>query len=158
MQVKCSKCGHAIALSDIIESSNGGLSHIECARPRTLTADERHLLFVYCWDHIVAKCLSCDLTYRMTELAADPLGSCTNMCPQCRKDLTENVRAHLYRCPMLPTELLLKAQAVREAAQHLVNRSQHSVDNEDALIREAETELFESQQDLRAAMRKRTLS
>jgi hypothetical protein len=93
----------------------------------------------------------------MTELAADPLGSCTNMCPQCRKDLTENVRAHLYRCPMLPTELLLKAQAVREAAQHLVNRSQHSVDNEDA-IRDAETELFESQQALRVAMRKRTLS
>ena len=158
MQVKCSKCGHAIALSDIIESSNGGLSHIECARPRTLTADERHLLFVYCWDHIVAKCLSCDLTYRMTELAADPLGSRTNMCPQCRKDLTENVRAHLYRCAMLPTELLLKAQAVREAAQHLVNQSQQSVDNEDVLIRDAETALFLAQHALRAEMRKRTQS
>jgi hypothetical protein len=61
MQVKFSKCGHLIALSDIIESADGRLSHVECARPRTLTADERHLLFVYCSDHVVAQCLSCGL-------------------------------------------------------------------------------------------------
>jgi hypothetical protein len=35
MQVKCSKCGQFIALSDIIESSNGRLSHVDCTRPRT---------------------------------------------------------------------------------------------------------------------------
>ena len=151
MQVKCAKCGHLIVLSDIIESSNGHLSHVDCMRPRTLTADERHLLFVYCWDHLVAQCLSCSLSFRMTELAADPLGGRTNICPRCRKDLT-----HLYGCAMLPTEILLKAQAVREAAQRLVKQSQKLVEDADVRIQEAEAALFEAQQAFRAAMRKRT--
>ena len=97
MQVKCSKCGQLIALSDIIESSNGHVSHVECTRPRTLTADERHSLFVLCSDHVVAQCLSCALSFRMMELAADLFGGGrTGLCPRCREDLTENVRAHLY--------------------------------------------------------------
>jgi len=48
MQVQCSKCFRSIALSDIVEFSEGRLSHVDCARPRTLTMDERTLLFVYC--------------------------------------------------------------------------------------------------------------
>ena len=135
MQVKCSKCGQLIALSDIIESSDGRLSHVECARPRTLTADERHLLFVYCRDHIVAQCLSCGLSFRLMELAADPLGGRTNICPRCRKDLTENVRTHLYGCAKLPAEVRLRAQALREAAQRLVRQSQELVENADVRIR-----------------------
>jgi len=70
MQVKCWKCGQLIALSDVIESSGGRLSHVECALPRTMTADERQMLFVYCSDHVVAQCLSCGLGFRMMELAA----------------------------------------------------------------------------------------
>jgi hypothetical protein len=158
MQVKCTKCGQFIALSDIIESSNGLLSHVDCKRPRSLTAEERHLLFVYCSDHAVAQCLSCGLRFRMMELAADPLDSRTNLCPRCRKDLTENVRTHLYRCAMLPSEVRLRAQAVREAAQRLVKQSQELVDNASILIGEAETALFEAQQALRTAMRKRIQS
>src|SRR2546428_3641548 len=50
------------------------------------------------------------------ELAADPLGGRTNICPRCRKDLTENVRTHLYGCAKLPAEVRLRAQALREAA------------------------------------------
>ena len=155
MQVKCSKCGQFIALSDIVKSSNGLLSHVDCKRPRSLTAEERHLLFVYCSDHAVAQCLSCGLSFRMMELAADPLDSRTNMCPRCRKDLTENVRTHLYGCAMLPPEVRLRAQAVRDAAQRLVKQSQELVDNAGILIGEAETALFEAQQALRTAMRKR---
>src|SRR2546427_4289426 len=126
MQVKCPKCGQLIALNDIIESSNGHLSHVDCMRPRTLTVDERHLLFVYCWDHLVAQCLSCSLSFRMTEMAADPLGGRTNICPRCRKDLTENVRTHLYGCAKLPVEVRLRAQALREAAQGKTDRSPRS--------------------------------
>lgn len=157
MQVKCSKCSQPIALTDIIEieSSDVSLSHVDCRRPRTLTADERALLFVYCFDHIVAQCLTCSLSFRMTELAADPLGGRANLCPRCRKDLTENVRAHLYGCVMLPSEVRLRAQAVREAAQHLVKRSQQLRDKADVTIREAEVALFESQQALRAAIKRR---
>src|SRR5262249_44598470 len=74
MQVQCSKCFQLIALSDIIESNNGRVSHMNCARPRTLTIDERTLLFAYCAGHVVVQCLPCGLSFRIAELAADPLG------------------------------------------------------------------------------------
>ena len=66
------------------------------------------------------------------------------MCPRCRKDLIENVRGHLSGCATLPSEVRLRAQAVREAAQRLVKHSQELRDNADVLIREAEAALFES--------------
>src|SRR5215831_1805851 len=73
MQVLCSRCSRLIALPDVIESSGGRLSHLDCARSRGLTPEERALLFVYCSDHVVAHCLSCDLYFRMIELAPDVL-------------------------------------------------------------------------------------
>ena len=155
MQVKCSKCSEPIALSDVIESSDGRLSHIDCARPRMLTAEERALLFVYCSGHASAYCLDCDLRFRMTELAADALGNRTNLCPRCRKDLTQSARGHVYICAMLPAEVRLKAQAVREAAQNLVKESQQLRDRSDVLIREAEAALFERQRALREVMARR---
>jgi len=75
------------------------------------------------------------------ELAADPLGGRTNICPRCRKDLTENVRTHLYGCAKLPAKCGCGAQALREAAQRLVRQSQELVENADVRIREAETAL-----------------
>jgi len=156
MQVKCSKCSEPIALSDVIESSDGRLSHIDCTRPRMLTAEERALLFVYCSGHAVAYCLGCDLRFRMAELAADALGSRTNLCPRCRKDLTPSAQAHVYGCAMLPSEVRLKAQAVREAAQHLVKESQQLRDTSDVLLREAEAAFFERQRALREAMTRST--
>jgi len=156
MQVKCSKCSQWIGVGDDIESSNGRLSHLDCARRRVLTPDERHLLFVYCLEHTVTECLDCGVSYRLMELAADPFGSRTNLCPRCRKDLIENVRAHIYGCSVLPSEIKLKAQAVRASAQHLIKESQQLADNSDVLIREAEAALFAHQQILRDAMRRRT--
>ena len=77
------------------------------------------------------------------------------MCPRCRKDLTEHVRGHLYCCPVLPSEIKLKAQAVRESARRLIKQSQQLADSSDLLIREAEAMLFAHQQMLRDAMRRR---
>jgi hypothetical protein len=54
MQVNCSKCLRPIAVADVIESSAGRLSHLDCARAQGLTPEERALLFVFCSDHIVA--------------------------------------------------------------------------------------------------------
>jgi hypothetical protein len=155
VQVNCSKCGQPIALTDAIESSNGRLSHLDCARRRGLSADERKLVFVYCSDHVVAQCLSCGVSFRYTELAADPLGGRTNLCPRCRKELTENVRAHLYGCPVLPVEIRLKAHELRETARKLVKQSQQLTDKADVLIRQTEAEFFAAQQALRALMRNR---
>src|SRR5215475_6094893 len=139
MQVNCAKCSQPIALTDIIEANNGHLSHVDCKRPKVLTPEERALIFVYCAGHVVARCPACDISYRYAELAADTMGgSRTNMCPRCHQDLTEAIRAHVFRCPMLPSEVQLRARAVREAAQRLVKESQQLRDNADVLIREAE--------------------
>jgi hypothetical protein len=159
MRVNCATCSQAIALTDIIELNNGRLSHVDCKRPQVLTPEERALVFVYCSGHVVARCPACDVSFRYTQLAADMVGgSRTNMCPRCRRDLTEAVRAHLFRCAMLPSEVRLRAQAVREAAQHLVKESQQLRDRSDVLIREAEAALFEKQRALREAMSKRIAS
>jgi hypothetical protein len=159
MQVSCSKCSRPIALTDIVESHDGHLSHVDCNSPHVLTPEERALVFLYCSDHAVARCPACDISYRYTELAADILGgNRTNMCPRCRRDLTEAVRAHLFRCAMLPSAVRLRAQEVREAARHLVKETHQARDRSEVLIREAEAELFRSQRALREAMSKRTTS
>ena len=159
MQVNCTKCSQPIALTDIFESYDGRLSHVDCKRPYVLTPEEKALIFGYCSGHVVARCAACDISYRYTELAADIFGgSRTNVCPRCRQDLTQAVRAHLFRCAMLPSEVRRRAQAVREAAQHLVKESQQVRDRSDVLIREAESRLFKSQRDLREAMSRRAAS
>src|SRR5262245_7074950 len=103
MPVNCSKCSRPIALTDTIESINGRLSHVNCKRPDVLTPDERALLFVYCSDHVVARCPICDISFRYSELVADIFGEGrAKMCPRCHQDLTEVVRTHLFHCAMLP--------------------------------------------------------
>lgn len=49
-----------------------------------------------------------------------------NMCPRCREDLTDAIRAHFFRCAMLLSEIQRRAQAVTEAAQLLVKESQRA--------------------------------
>jgi len=46
MQVNCSTCSRPLTLTDIIKSSDGRLTHVDCTRPSTLTPEERALLFV----------------------------------------------------------------------------------------------------------------
>jgi len=158
MQVQCTKCSRPIALTDIIESSDGRLSHVDCDRPQTLTPEERSLVFAYCSEHAVAQCLSCNRQYRFEELAAGLFRRHTNMCPRCGTDVTENIRAHLFSCTLLPSEVRVRAKAVRGAAQHLVKQSQQVRDRSDVLIREAEALLFERLRALREAMSWRTTS
>jgi DNA-directed RNA polymerase subunit RPC12/RpoP len=155
MQVNCAKCGRPIALTHVIESSDGGLSHLDCARAEGLTNEERALLFVFCSDHVVAKCIPCGLEFRMVQLAADPMSGRTNLCPECRTDLTANVRSHLFECADLPKEIRQRTREVRDAAQMLIKRSQQLVDRSEILIREAEAHLTQQQAALRAAMAKR---
>ncbi len=153
MHVSCTKCSRPIALTHVIESSAGRLSHLDCARADGLTPEERALLFLYCSDHDVAQCLPCGLQFPMTKLGADPLGGRTNLCPRCRTDLTQSVRAHLFSCALLPAEIQLKTREVREAARMLVKRTQQLVESSD--VREAEAHLLARQQELRRAMANR---
>ncbi len=84
-----------------------GLSHLNCHRPRTLSAEERTLLFVYCPDHWLTKCAACAGNFRLRDLASDLtatlLSGHAHLCPWCRRDLTDSVRVHLYGCMTLPT-------------------------------------------------------
>lgn len=158
MQVNCSKCSRPIALTDVIELFEGHPAHVDCKRAQGLTPEERTVLFVFCSSHPVAHCLPCGQHYRFTELAADILGGGrTNLCPRCRRDLTEGVRAHVFSCVLLPSELRQRTQHVRDAAQILIKRSQGLYDRSDGLIREAEAHLLESQRALRAAMARRQM-
>jgi hypothetical protein len=155
MQVNCPRCSRPISVTDVIQLSNGRLQHLDCARSGGLTPEERALLFVYCSDHVVARCLSCDISYRYTELAADLFDGRTNLCTRCRADLTENVRGHLFSCVTLPSEIRQRTQDVRDAAQRLIKQSRQTIERSDVLIREAEAHLQERQQTLRAAMARR---
>jgi hypothetical protein len=155
MRVNCRKCSRPISVTDVIQSSNGRLQHLDCARSGGLTTEERALLFVYCSEHTVARCLSCDRDFRMTQLAADLFDGRTILCPRCRADLTENVRGHLFTCVTLPSEIRQRTQDVRDAAQRLIKQSRQTIERSDVLIREAEAHLQERQQALRAAMARR---
>jgi hypothetical protein len=79
----------------------------------------------------------------------------TNLCPSCRLNITEAVRAHLFRCPMLPSAIRPRAQELRDAGQRLVKESQQRRDRSDVLMREAEAALFRAQRALREAMPRR---
>src|SRR5262245_56289586 len=156
MQVNCSKCSRPITLTDVIELFEGHLAHVDCKRAQGLTPEERAVLFVFCSSHPVARCLPCGLHDRFTELGADMLGGgVTNLCPRCRRDITEGVSAHVFSCVLLPCELRQRAQNVRDAAQIFIKRSQELSDRSDVLIREAEAHLLEQQRALRAAMARR---
>jgi hypothetical protein len=80
MQVNCAKCAQPIALTDIIESHHGQLSHVDCNRPHVLTPEERALVYLYCSDHTVARCPACDVSYRYTELAQTSWAGAVRTC------------------------------------------------------------------------------
>ena len=48
MPVNCSRCFRPIALTDVVGSMDGRLSHLDCQRPNTLTPEERLMVFLYC--------------------------------------------------------------------------------------------------------------
>jgi len=53
-------------------------------------------------------------------------------------DLTEDVRAHLYGCTILPEAVRQRVRQAREAAQRLVKESHGLTGNAFVLIAEAE--------------------
>ena len=128
----CPQCSRVISPDDSVVRRRGGLSHLDCQRPRVLTAEERLLLFTYCQDHRVA-CITCSTSLYLYEL-----GRHTHRCPWCRSDLTDSVRDHLYDCATLPEKIRRRAKAVREAARTLVKQSHQLRDKADVVMREAE--------------------
>jgi hypothetical protein len=53
----CRACSQTISPEDTIVFGYGLLGHLDCRRPRVLSAEERTLLFIYCRDHQERKAL-----------------------------------------------------------------------------------------------------
>jgi hypothetical protein len=130
----------------------GQVFHVDCRRVRALTREERELLFRYCWDHPVAECVKCARTLRHEELASDFLGSKTHLCPQCRTDLTESMRAHIYGCTMLPAEVRRRAVAARDSSRKLVKETHQLGDRADVLMRDAEAAIAALRESMKRAL------
>ena len=147
----CPQCSRMISPEDTIVFGSSHLGHLDCRRPRVLSAEEWALLFTYCRDHPVGECIRCTGKFHLREMASrDSFGIRSYGCPFCHTDLTASIRAHLYACALLPAEVRRRAQEARDAARHLVKQSHQLRGNADVLIREAEAALHA----LRATLRR----
>jgi hypothetical protein len=149
----CPQCSRTISPDDPLVFSRRLLGHLDCRRPRVLSAEERTLLFMYCRDHQVAECVRCGGKFYLREVASlDSFGVRTHGCPGCHTDLTNRIRAHLYGCAMLPMEVRRRAQAAREAARSLAKQSsQEHVHSITQLVAEAEAALYALRDTIRQA-------
>ena len=147
----CPHCSRMLSPEDTIVFGYGLLGHLNCRRPRVLSAEECTLLFIYCRDHQVAECVRCTGKFRLGEVASlDPFGIRSHGCPWCHTDLTDSIRAHLYGCAMLPAEVRRRAQTAREATRSLVQSLQVR-GTADGLVRQAEASLHALRETMRQA-------
>jgi hypothetical protein len=149
----CPQCSRTISPDDTIVFSRGLLGHLDCRRPRVLSAEESALLFTYCQDHQVAECVCCAGRFHLREVTSlNSFGVRMHGCPGCHTDLTDSIRAHLYGCAMLPVAVRRRAQAAREAARSLVKQSaQQHVCSIARLVAEAEAALYALRDTIRQA-------
>jgi ribosomal protein L37AE/L43A len=145
----CPLCSRVMAADDTIVFGRYHLSHLDCRQPQALSPEERALLFFYCRPDPIGECARGTRSFRLFELASNPRNGQTHLCPLCREDLSARIRAHLYNCALLPSEVRRRAHDVREGARSLVKRSQQLRDTADVLPAEADAAL----EKLRQAMR-----
>jgi len=81
---------------------------------------ESALLFRACWEHQVAHCTRCGGSFSTTALTANVIGGLDSLCPSCRIDLTDSIRAHLIACAVAAA---LDSQNVRAEAKTIVDAS-----------------------------------
>ena len=106
-----------------------------------LTPVEHRILFVYCADHPVADCLSCDVQYKPDDLGSPDCHGLGYCCPSCRADLSASARKHLATCTLIlvqAEEIRQRAQTTRQESVRLQKQSQQARDQADVLGAEAE--------------------
>jgi hypothetical protein len=134
----CPRCGHVISSDDPLAFNDNLVFHLNCQRPRDRSPEERALIFRYCFDHAVAKCIACAASFTQRDLGADLLGAQAHLCPRCRADLAASMRTHLYTCTLIPHEARQGAKAARDAARWLIKQSGGLHERAAVLMREAE--------------------
>jgi hypothetical protein len=138
-ELTCFRCSRVISSEDTVERYGYRVAHVDCRQPRRLSREERSLLYQYCWDHAVGECGSCARSFREDELLwGRRFDQGTDLCPQCRKDLSDGIRAHLYSCRVIPAEMRRQSQEARAAAEKLIQQSDQISGRSGVLMREAE--------------------
>jgi len=148
-QPMCRRCRRPISANDRIAFDGDHICHVDCQRPHDLSHEERALLFKYCFGHAVAECPTCGRRFRQQELGSDLLGNRTHLCPNCRTDLMDSTREHLYACSMLPEAVRARAQQVRDIARKLVKESERLSSVAYVLMAEAEAAIAELRETMR---------
>ena len=137
-QPKCPRWQQSISVDDTIALDGDQIRHLNCRRPRELRQEERTLLFKYCIGHAVADCRSCADGFRPHEPVTDLSGNHRHLCPRCRADLTDSIRAHLYACARLPKPVRIRTRELREVTRKVIEQSQQPADHAGPLSRETE--------------------
>ena len=137
----CPNCARAISPRDTLVFDRGRPTHFDCKQPGAVSPEERFFMFAYCRTHDVAECRACVTRFRLRDLALDPISGRIQLCPWCRRDLTDSVRSHIYDCTLVPEDVRRRAHVVREMALRLVKATHEVRDDEDVLVREAEAAL-----------------
>jgi len=86
--------------------------------------------------HAVADRRPCAEGFPQHELATDLSGNHTHLCPRCRADLTDSIRAHLYACARLPRPVRIRTRELREVTRKVIERSQQRADHAGPLSRD----------------------
>jgi hypothetical protein len=82
-----------------------------------LTPAEHRILFAYCADHPVARCIPCDAEYRPDQLASASFHGLGHCCPTCRADLSSSAEEHLRTCTVINVQAAETQDRVRETGQ-----------------------------------------
>jgi len=140
----CPECSQMFSPEDTIVFGHGRIGHLDCRRPRVLSAEERTVLSIYCRDHRIAQCVRCGEQFHLSQVeSVDSFGIRSHTCRRCHADLTDSIRAHLYSCAMIPPDVRRRAIVAREATRNLVKRRLELQDAAEVAMREAEAALYE---------------
>ncbi len=91
-----------------------------------LSADERRVLAMFCFNHQVAACRDCQRGFKLAETRVEVGGRRRyHHCPSCRADLTDSLGLHILTC-----------KAISLALGERVERSRRTI-KESALLRAA---------------------
>lgn len=106
-----------------------------------LSDGEHRVLFQYCWDHPVARCMTRLVEYKMSELGRDLFGPRACLCRDCEISLEDLIRSHLATCTVLrvrSSEAQERAQVTRQNSQPPQKESREARDRSEVLSAETE--------------------
>src|SRR5262245_52261167 len=112
-------------LARVLRQRNRSTPELEMSE---LSHKEWKRLLFYCAGNEVARCLTCGRRSRQHEFT-DSADDRTCVCPGCRADVTEIVRAHLFTCGMRPSSVRRRSITLCESAGSLVEESQRLLDS-----------------------------